>query len=393
MGHTMETTSKKSPVLIMVVMLVSMTAGAICMNKMGPVLAEIMGDLGISNAQSGLLVSVFVLSGIFLSIPMGMLTTKYGTFKTGLFALLCLIVGSALGAISTSYGPMLFSRFLEGIGLMFLVCIGPATVGKTSTDQNRGTLMGIVMCFMSFGQIIALNIAPAIGWRSFWWVSAAFGAVSLLLWVLFIRGIDEPRAVVSTEAASVTKILSDVLGNGSVWMISLTFLAFMLSHMGVFNYLPTYFIEVGGMSATAAGSMTSLASLIGIPVGILGGTLADKWGSRKKPLALTMLLFAILIATLPIFRSDTFIIAVIIYGFVAMAEAGLCMTSLSEVVTPEQGSTATAVVNTAQWTGAFLGSTLFGAILDATNWNTSFFVMSGICLVGAIAILLARKLK
>lgn len=377
----------------MTVMLVSMTAGAICMNKMGPVLAEIMSDLGITNAQSGLLVSVFVLSGIFLSIPMGLLTTKYGTFKTGLFSLLCIIVGSALGAISTGYGLMLFSRFLEGIGLMFLVCIGPATVGKTSTDQNRGTLMGIVMCFMSFGQIIALNIAPAMGWRGFWWVSAAFGAVGLVLWVLFVRGIDDPQAVISTEAASMTRILSTVLGNGSVWMISLTFLAFMLAHMGVFNYLPTYLIEVGGMSTTAAGSMTSLASLIGIPVGILGGTLADKWGSRKKPLALTMILFAILIATLPLFNSGTFIIALVVYGFVAMAEAGLCMTSISEVVASEQGSTATAVVNTAQWTGAFLGSALFGAILDTTSWNTGFYVMSGICVAGAVAILLAKKLK
>ena len=63
--------TKKSSVLVMVIMLISMTSGAICMNKMSPVLSSIMSDLGITNAQSGLLVSIFVLSGIFLSIPMG----------------------------------------------------------------------------------------------------------------------------------------------------------------------------------------------------------------------------------------------------------------------------------------------------------------------------------
>lgn len=384
---------KKSPVVIMIVMLISMTSGAICMNKMSPVLSDVCQSLQITNSQSGLLLSVFVLSGIFLSIPMGMLTTKYGTFKTGLLSLLCIIIGSVLGAVSTGYALMLFSRFLEGVGLMFLVCIGPAAVGKTSSDKNRGTLMGIVMCFMSFGQIIALNIAPAVGWRKFWWISAVFAGVGLVLWIIFIRGIDEGDKNTSAQEVKVTAVLGKVLKNESVWMILITFLAYMLAHMGVFNYLPTYLTTEIGMSATQAGSLTSLASMIGIPVGILGGMLADKWGSRKKPLALTMFLFAVLCVAIPFFTGKTFVVALVIYGIVAMAEAGLCMSSIAECVSPEQGGTATAVVNTAQWIGAFLGATLFGAILDATGWNVSFYIMGAIAVVGAIAILLAKKLK
>ena len=98
----------------------------------------------------------------------------------------------------------------------------------------------------------------------------------------------------------------------------------MITHMGVFNYLPTYLTEVGGISATLAGTLTSVASLIGIPVGIVGGMIADKWGSRKKPLAITMILFAVLIGTIPMFNSSNFIILLVLYGIVAMAEAGLC---------------------------------------------------------------------
>lgn len=188
-------------------------------------------------------------------------------------------------------------------------------------------------------------------------------------------------------------MLSDVLKNGSVWMIALTFLAFMLAHMGAFNFLPTYLTEIGGLTAQKAGSLVSLASAIGIPVGILGGVLADKWGSRKKPLALTMILLGVLLFAMPMFSGSTYAVAMVFYGFFAMAEAGLCMTSISEVVPASQGSTATAVVNTGQWLGAFLGSTLFGAILDASNWNTSFRVMAVIAVLGAVATLCAKKLK
>ena len=92
-------TRKKSPWTILVVMLISMVAGAICMNKVAPVLSNIMADLNItSGSQAGLLMSIFTFSGIILSIPMGVLITKYGTFKTGLFSLVAIIVGSALGA-------------------------------------------------------------------------------------------------------------------------------------------------------------------------------------------------------------------------------------------------------------------------------------------------------
>ncbi len=389
----MEKAKSKSPVLVMIIMLVAMTAGATCMNKMSPVLTDICTDLNITTTQSGLLLSIFVLSGIFLSIPMGVLTGKYGTFKTGLFSLICIVLGSAMGAVATGYGMMLVSRFLEGIGLMFLLCIGPPAVGKTATDANRGTLMGIVMCFMSFGQIIALNIAPAIGWRTFWWFTAALGGAGLVLWVLFIRGIDDDDQEEAQAAPNTSAMLSDVLKNGSVWMIALTFLAFMLAHMGAFNFLPTYLTEIGGLTAQKAGSLVSLASAIGIPVGILGGVLADKWGSRKKPLALTMILLGVLLFAMPMFSGSTYAVAMVFYGFFAMAEAGLCMTSISEVVPASQGSTATAVVNTGQWLGAFLGSTLFGAILDASNWNTSFRVMAVIAVLGAVATLCAKKLK
>lgn len=383
---------KKSPVTVMIIMLISMTAGAICMNKMSPVLTAVCNELGITTAQSGLLLSIFVLSGIFLSIPMGVLVARYGTFRMGLVSLLCIIVGSGVGALSTSYAVMLASRFLEGIGMMFLMCIGPAAVGRTATDKNRGTLMGIVMCFMSFGQIIALNLAPVFGWRKFWWFSAVFAGVGLVLWLIFIPGIDDGDGEENAEAGN-AGVLSDVLKNSNVWLIAATFLLFMLAHMGAFNYLPTYLQEVGGMSASAAGTLTSLASAIGIPVGILGGTLADKWGSRKKPLALSMILLAVLLVAIPFFSGKAYVAALVLYGIFAMCEAGLCMTSIAEVVPAHQTAAATGIVNTGQWIGAFMGSTLFGAILGRTTWNISFYVMAAIAVLGAVAILSAKKLK
>lgn len=392
------TAGKKSPWAILVVMLISMVAGAICMNKVSPVLSVIMEDLNIaSSSQAGLLMSIFTFSGIILSIPMGVLTTKYGTFKTGLFSLIAIIVGSALGAVSSGYSMMLVSRLIEGLGLMFLGTIGPAAVSAAFAGQNGGMAMGLLMCYMSFGQIIALNVAPVVAeassWRNFWWISAAFGVVALVLWLLVVRdekteGEDTETAVPENKAT-----LGEVLSNKSVWMICITFFTFMVAHMGVFNYLPTYFTEVGGISATTAGSLTSIASLIGIPVGILGGILADRWGSIKKPLAITMVLFAVVVGVLPMFNSSSYIVFIILYGIVSMAEAGLSFTAVTTVVNANQGALASATLSTAQWLGAFLSTLVFGFLLDGWGWNMSFYIMVPVAVVGAAAALFNKNLK
>lgn len=392
------TTNKKSPWTILTVMLISMVAGAICMNKVSPVLSNIMADLNIaSSSQAGLLMSIFTFSGIILSIPMGVLTTKYGTFKTGLFSLAAIIAGSVLGAVSSGYGLMLFSRLVEGLGLMFLGTIGPAAVAAAFAGQNGGTAMGLLMCYMSFGQIIALNIAPAVAeagsWRNFWWISAAFGVVALVLWLLIVRDEKKDASVTVDAVSEEHATLSEVLSNKSVWLICITFLTYMIVHMGVFNYLPTYFTEIGGISATKAGTLTSIASLIGIPVGILGGILADKWGSVKKPLTVTMILFAAVVGILPLFKSSAYMVFVILYGVVAMAEAGLSFTAVTTVVKESQGALASAVLSTAQWVGAFLSTLVFGALLDQFGWTMSFYIMVPVAAVGVITALANRDLK
>lgn len=387
----------KNPWMILVVMLISMMAGAICMNKVAPVLINIQEDLAISSsAQAGLLMSIFTFSGIILSIPMGVLTTKYGTFKTGLFSLICIIAGSVLGAVSGGYGMMLISRLIEGVGLMFLGTIGPAAVARAFAGRNSGTAMGLLMCYMSFGQIVALNIAPIVAasssWRNFWWISAVFGGVALVLWLLLVR--DEKSDDTAAEVQTGEKVtLGQVLSNKNMLLVCVGFFTYCVVHFGVFNYLPTYMTEVGGISATKAGSLTSIASLIGIPIGILGGVLADKWGSIKKPLGLTMVLFAVVVALTPMFGAGTYAVYVVLYGIVAMAEAGLSFAAVTTVVKPEEAAIASATLSTAQWLGAFLSTLIFGALLDACGWTTTFFIMVPIAVVGVLAILLNKKLK
>lgn len=391
---------KNSPIVILIVTLLAMVSGSVCMNKVSPVLTYIISDFSISNSTyAGLLISIFVISGIFLSIPMGMLLTKYGVFKMGLISLVCIIAGSVIGAVAGNYGIMLTSRVIEGIGLMFLTTLGPTVVASSFTDKNRGAALGLLMCFMSFGQIISYNLTPIMAehgsWQNFWWISAVLGLVGLILWIVFIRKVDSGSGSAESEQPETHagNSLRNVIGNKAVLLICITLAVYMLSHMGVLNYLPTYLTTVAGLNTAVAGSVTSLACMIGIPVGIVGGVLADKCGSVKKVLGGCMIFLAVSFGIIHFFHGTGFIIFAVIYGIASMAQAGLCFTAVASVVDVRDGGTASALLNTFQWTGSFFSAILFGKLLDSFGWNSTFYMMIPIALIGAVTILLNPKLK
>lgn len=66
--------------------------------------------------------------------------------------------------------------------------------------------------------------------------------------------------------------------------------------------------------------------------------IADKWGSRKKPLAIKTNHDSVCCPDRDhsMFNSSNFTILLVLYGIVAMAEAGLCFTSVTEVVKANQ---------------------------------------------------------
>ena len=393
----MGSNAKRSPGAILFVMLVSMTAGAMCLNKVSPVLTDIMSAFSIQSASAGLLISVFVFSGIILAIPVGMIISKFGAYKMGILALAVTIIGSALGALTNSYAIMLISRIVEGIGLVFLMTIGPAAVGSAFSDKRRGAAMGLLMCFMAFGQIIMLNLAPliasALSWKSIWWGTAIYAAIALILWIFIARGIDNSEKS-EGAAISTTSILKETLTNKSLWLISITLMCYLITQQGTYSFLPTYLSTKLGYSTSAAGSIVSVASIVGIPVGILTGVVADKIGSRKKPLGVLMIGCAVSYLLMPWFPGAIYIVLIILYGIVTMGIVGLVMASATEVIDrPDQANMAISLVNMAQWIGIFLSSTIFGLLIDSFGWNIAFYAMIPIAILGSICAFLNKRLK
>ena len=397
---------KVSPGLVLFMMLMSMTAGAMCLNKVAPIVPVLTESMGLSGAgQAGLLMSVFVFSGIFRAIPSGVIIAKLGYYKTGVIALAAILAGSVVGALDLGYAVMLGSRIVEGVGLILLMTLGPAAVASSFDDKRRGSAMGLLMCFMAFGQIAMFNLAPRIAeagaWENVWWFTAAYAVVFLVVWVVALRNLDAslaaagaPSGTEADAAAGPAKLFSkDVFLNKGVWLIGITLMVYLIAEQGVISFLPTYLAEVRGMDAAAASSIVSIAPLVGIPVGIVAGMVSDKMGSRKKPLGVLMLASAVTYALMPTFPTGVFVVLVVLFGIAVMGIVGLCFSAVAELVPPAQGDMAVALLNTFQWVGIFLSSSLVGLLIEAFGWDVMFYLMVPLAVVGAVCTFVTPKLR
>ena len=79
-----------------------------------PVLGMIMDSLGISHAEAGGLMSLFVLPGIFLAIPGGALADRYGSRIVGSLSLFVMLVGTGVADLGRTYPVLGLGRGVGG---------------------------------------------------------------------------------------------------------------------------------------------------------------------------------------------------------------------------------------------------------------------------------------
>lgn len=391
---------KKSPMMILLIVLLSMTAGAVCFNKVSPILTILIDQLNLTgNSQGGILISIFVFSGIFLAIPSGMIISKFGIYRVGAVALASLSVGSLVGIVGANYPFMLASRVVEGIGLVLLSTIGPVVAVNIFSDEQSGSAMGILMTYLAIGEIVALNLAPrlatAFSWKTVWWGTAVFSVIMLMVWLVMLRGIDD--ICNQSESISLKEYMEsfkEILKNKSLWNTGIVILIYLVTQLGVISFWATYLHDVRGFDSAMAGTYVSVASLVGIPVAIIAGMICDKLGTKRYPFAILMIVSAFVYIAIPLFPSNCYIIMILLFGVVTMGIMGIGFSMLPFIIEkPEHIEMATAFLNMLQWVGIFLSSTLFGLAQDRFGWQTSFFLLAPLTAIGGLLALTNKKVK
>jgi NNP family nitrate/nitrite transporter-like MFS transporter len=248
---------------------------------LGPLGPDLQEQLGLSDGQLALTISIPVVLGSLMRIPLGVLTDRYGGRRV--FALLLAytplpLIGLAL--FNDSWGAVLLFALLLGFaGASFAV--GVPFVNKWYPPERQGFALGIYGIGTG-GTVLAALTAPRIVDATsidvpFWIAAVALGAMALVFWS---TAANAPGSV-QGNTGSVFAALSAFRGPGSgrAWALTLFYFVAFGGFVAMFLYLPKLLTDVHDLSKTDAGARAAGFALLAVVARPIGGVVSDRIGA------------------------------------------------------------------------------------------------------------------
>ena len=150
-----------------------------------PISTLLVEELGFNFTQIGLLIGIWMLPGVFIALPGGLLGQRFGDKKVVIAGLGLQVVGALVFANANAF-PMVFAgRLLGGVGAVAFNVQLTKIVNDWFGEKEIATSMGILMTAWPFGIALALftlgHVAAAWNWRMAIYLTAGYSFISLLL--------------------------------------------------------------------------------------------------------------------------------------------------------------------------------------------------------------------
>ncbi len=391
--------------LILAVLLLFSIAAPLNQFKVPPIMPLLMEAFGLTVSGAGLVMSVYAVTGLILALPAGLIYQKAGPRLTGIVAGGSIVLGSALGALSSGTGALLASRVVEGVGTSFMAVLAPAIIAQWFTTRQRGTAMGIWAIWVPVGTAAMLILAPALaqaaGWRSVWWLGAAYALVVTLLYLAFVPRGPAPRtsspqpdrapagALEGRPDQAVTS--AQVLRNRNIWLLAGAFAAFNGAAVGLGTYMPTFLTSQHGLPLAQAALISSILTLVTIFSAPAGGVLSDRIGSRKKPYLVGLAAAIVLLPLAGAVSVTGLIVLVVLAGlFLGIVPTNIFAAAVEATGDERQGGAAMAIIMVGQNAGMLVGPIIVGVLAETAGWPAAFASLAAISALGLLSGWLAR---
>lgn len=327
----------------------------------------LIADLDLTYTELGLLIGVFMLPGVFLSLPGGLISRRVGDKATLLAALGLLVLGTGLLAASSGFAVALIARVLSGAGGTLLTM----QVAKIATDWFAGrelsTAIGVLLGTFPLGVALAMAtlgiVAAATSWQA---AVAAIAASAALIFMLVARCYrDPPSEPTAVDAARSGRFLA--ISTPELRLVILAGVAFALVNAALVvftSFTPPLLIE-RGRSETQAGVLASLTSWVLIGTVVLAGYLLDRARHATVWLALSAGLTAMACLATPIVEPAW--LGIVLFGIVSAPVTVGSMALPGQVLSRRSRSTGFGLFFTMNYLGFGLLPPVAGFLLDLTH--------------------------
>lgn len=286
------------------------------------VLASLIGELGLSKSEAGMLGSVTLLASAGGGLLFGIVADRAGRTRALMGSVLLYSIFTGMCGLAQNLWQLALFRVLLGIGMGGEWASGAALVSETWPAEHRGKAFGFMQSSWAIGYAAAAAVTaivlPRWGWRAVFFV----GVLPALFTLWIQRRVEEPeiwrksRLLAAAGAASaqlgVGQIFSGRLGALTI-AVTLMNACTMFGWWGLNLWIPAYLsLPVGqggiGLSAYAMSGLV-IAMQVGMWFGyVTFGFISDAMG-RKRAYVMYVLIAAVLLPLYGVVRQPLVLLA------------------------------------------------------------------------------------
>ena len=365
-------------------------------------------SIAMTDAQFGLLTSVFLWVYGILSPFGGYFADKYSRKRVIVFSLLVWSAVTLWTGVVRSFPEMLIARAIMGISEACYIPAAVALITEYHKGKTRSLATGLHISGLYAGMAlggVGGYIADLWGWRYGFQTFGGFGLVYAAIMYFVLRDfpkeqneITEDQAIADTDNVSVIDSLKSLFSKGSFWILMFYNGAIGMSFWVIYSWLPTYLKEhfsLGlGKAGISATGYIQIASFIGV---IVGGSIADRWSRTNKRGRLYMPVigftlggpFLFLMASTGMFGIA--ILSMIIFGLARGFHDSNLMPVMCQVIEKKYRATGYGFLN---FMSTMIGGIMVyvgGALKDANIGLSLVFQISAVVLLVSSWLLLAVK--
>ena len=365
------------------------------LNPVGPYLEK---DLGFTQAQIGLLDSVYNVAALIVLLIGGIIIDRVGTKRALVAFGIVAATGGLLIAVSPGgYQGMAAGRFVLGMGSEPLIVAITTALARWFKGKELSFAIALNLTFGRLGSVAADNspnwaAAAFTGWQPPLVLAAAIGVVAVVAGaVYFLLERHAERAYGLGQAGNVDRLaFGDLLKFGrSYWWIVGLCVTFYSAIFPFRRFANIFFTDARGASPETAAWLNGLLPLTAMVATPLFGLLADRIGQRALLMAIGSALFMptfLLLAhtTLPIY------LPVAMLGIAFSLIPAVMWPSVAYLVDEKRLGTGYALMTLCQQIGWASMAWALGRLNDAASasasnpagYNPGMWLLSGLSLLG-----------
>ena len=325
-------------------------------------------DLGLGFADVGFLVGLYMLPGVVLAIPGGMLGGRFGDKRMVTAGLGLMVLGDLIAGFIPGYGALLAGRLVAGTGGVLLNVL----MAKMVTDwfADRGLVLAMTIFVNSFpvGMGVGLwwlgALAERAGWPATLHVTAAAAFAALVLVALAYRrhpNDRKPRTGADAAQRISRREIALVSIPGAIWGLMNGAYTIMVA------FAPVLMIAAG-LDIGGAGRVLSAVTWLNLASTQAGGVIAQRWSRWTLLMAIGIGGWGIALLLVPVIDPVPPLLA---SGFVLGFAVGVVMALPAEVLRPESRGVGMGVFFSIMYLCQAGLPPLGGAIQDWVGGNTA----------------------